>query len=101
MASILIIDDDKIICDLLFDMVSRMGHDVICAFSLKDGLEEAYSKAFDVVFLDVRLPDGNGLIALPEIGRTPSLPEVIIITGNGDPDGAELAIKSGAWDYIE
>ncbi len=101
MASILIIDDDKILCDMLSDMVSQMGHDVICAFSLKDGLEEAYLKAFDVVFLDVRLPDGNGLNALPEIGRTPSLPEVIIITGKGDPDGAELAIKSGAWDYIE
>jgi two-component system NtrC family response regulator len=101
MASVLIIDDDKILCDMLSGMVSRMGHDVICAFSLKDGLKEAYSKAFDVVFLDVRLPDGNGLNALPEIGRTPSLPEVIIITGKGDPDGAELAIKSGAWDYIE
>jgi two-component system NtrC family response regulator len=79
MASVLIIDDDKILCDMLSGMVSRMGHDVICAFSLKDGLKEAYSKAFDVVFLDVRLPDGNGLNALPEIGRTPSLPEVIII----------------------
>ena len=101
MASVLIIDDDKIICDILSDIVKQMGHDVICAFSLKDGLKEAYSKAFDVVFLDVRLPDGNGLNALPEIGQTPSLPEVIIITGKGDPDGAELAIKSGAWDYIE
>ncbi len=101
MASILIIDDDKILCDMLSDMVSQMGHDAICAFSLKDGLEETYSKAFDVVFLDVRLPDGNGLDALPEIGRAPSFPEVIIITGKGDPDGAEIAIKSGAWDYIE
>ena len=101
MARILIIDDDKILCDMLSDVVKQMGHDVVCAFSLKDGLKEAYSKAFDVVFLDVRLPDGNGLNALPEIGRTPSLPEVIIITGKGDPDGAELAIKSGAWDYIE
>ena len=101
MASILIIDDDKMICDMMSDMVRRIGHDVICAFSLKDGLEKAYSKAFDVVFLDVRLPDGNGLNALSKIGQAPSLPEVIIITGQGDPDGAELAIKSGAWDYIE
>ena len=101
MASILIIDDEKMICDMLSEMVIRIGHDVICAFSLKDGLEKAYSRAFDVVFLDVRLPDGNGLNVLSKIGQAPSLPEVIIITGQGDPDGAELAIKSGAWDYIE
>jgi len=37
----------------------------------------------------------------PMIRQTPSMPEVIIITGAGDPDGAELAIKSGAWDYIQ
>jgi len=38
---------------------------------------------------------------LPAIRQSSSLPEVIIMTGAGDPDGAELAIKSGAWDYIE
>jgi two-component system NtrC family response regulator len=55
---------------------------------------------YDVVFLDVRLPDGNGLKAIPGIQGAPAVPEVIIITGKGDPDGAELAIRSGAWDYI-
>ncbi|MEN6621912.1 MAG: sigma-54 dependent transcriptional regulator, partial [Smithella sp.] len=54
-----------------------------------------------VVFLDVQLPDGNGLILLPKIHATPSSPEVIIITGFGSPDAAELAIKNGAWDFIE
>ncbi len=54
-----------------------------------------------MVFLDVRMPDGNGLEALPKIAETPAAPEVIIITGFGDPDGAELAMKCGAWDYIE
>ncbi|MBW2664179.1 MAG: sigma-54-dependent Fis family transcriptional regulator, partial [Deltaproteobacteria bacterium] len=98
---VLIIDDDKMLCDTLSDMVKQMGHGVICAFSLANGLKEAYSKAVDVVFLDVRLPDGNGLDVLQEIKQMPSLPEVIIITGEGDLDGAELAIKTGAWDYIE
>jgi two-component system NtrC family response regulator len=61
----------------------------------------AADHAFDVVFLDVRLPDGNGLEVLPKIDALPARPEVIIMTGYGDPNGAELAIKSGAWDYIE
>jgi two-component system NtrC family response regulator len=47
------------------------------------------------------MPDGSGLDLLPEIRASAAAPEVIIITGFGDPDGAELAIKKGAWDYIE
>ena len=101
MANVLIIDDEKTICDLLSRTVKNMGHEVTYALSLEEGLKEVSSKTFDVVFLDVRLPDGDGLKALPKIVEGPLSPEVIIITGQGDPDGAELAIKSGAWAYIE
>jgi len=101
MSNILIIDDEKLLCDTLSRYVQRIGHDTTYALSLEDGLKEVLSNTFDVVFLDVRLPDGNGLDALPRIQKAPSAPEVIIITGEGDPDGAEIAIKSGAWAYIE
>jgi two-component system NtrC family response regulator len=101
MANILIIDDDKTICDLLSSMVKRLGYEVASALTLKDGVLEASNGTFDVVLLDVRMPDGNGIDALPEILTAPSMPEVIIMTGFGDPDGAELAIKTGAWDYIQ
>jgi two-component system NtrC family response regulator len=101
MANVLIIDDDKLICETIANLVRRMGHHVACSFTLQDGLEKASSELMDVVFLDVRLPDGNGLEVLPRIQALPSLPEVIIMTGYGDPDGAELAIKHGAWDYIQ
>ncbi len=101
MADILIIDDDRSICKALEGVVRRMGHEAAYAVTLKEGLGMLSSDLYDVVFLDVRLPDGNGLDALPEIRKTSISPEVIIITGEGDPDGAELAIKCGAWDYIE
>lgn len=101
MANILVIDDDEMICEALDDLFTPMGHKVAYALRLKDGLKKASSEFFDLVFLDVRLPDGNGLKAIPEIREAPSSPEVIIITGEGDPDGAELAIKSGSWDYIQ
>ncbi len=100
-ARVLIIDDDQMMCQLLTQAVEREGHDVSSAFTLDAGLGKARTGSFDVVFLDVRLPDGSGLHALPEIRESPSVPEVIIITGEGDPDGAELAVKSGAWDYIQ
>ena len=47
------------------------------------------------------LPDGSGLDQLSNIRAVPSQPEIIILTGGGTPDGAEMAIASGAWDYIQ
>jgi two-component system NtrC family response regulator len=101
MADILIIDDDQLICTTLSNVVRDRGHTPTCAFTVKEGLAIATARSFDVVFLDVRLPDGSGLDILEGIRETPSSPEVIIITGFGDMDGAELAIKHGAWDYLE
>lgn len=101
MAKIFIIDDDRMICDALANAMERMGHEACYELTLKSGIREVFVEQPDVVFLDVQLPDGNGLAALPKIREAPFRPEVIIITGEGDPDGAELAIKSGAWDYIE
>jgi len=101
MATILIIDDDPLICETIGNVVKRMGHEASCAYALQEGLGMLASRPADVVFLDVRLPDGSGLEALPRVQSAPSLPEVIIMTGYGDPDGAELAMRHGVWDYIQ
>ncbi len=101
MAKILIIDDDQSICTMLSSLVVRMGHIANCKNNISEALKEAISNSYDIVFLDVHLPDGNGLDILPRIRKTPSSPEVIIITGFGDADGAEMAIKYGAWDYLQ
>jgi len=101
MAHVLVIDDDQTICDSLSYIVTYLGHTVATACRLKEGVEMTSSQDFDVVFLDVYLPDGNGLNQLTTIRAASSNPEVIIITGLGDPEGAELAVKSGAWDYIQ
>lgn len=101
MANVLIIDDEELVCHILSDMVERAGHDASYALTLREGIDKALSAPYDVVFLDVRLPDGNGLDALPRIRKTGSSPEVIIITGAGDPNAAEIAIKNDAWDYLQ
>ncbi len=81
--------------------IQRMGFDVKWATSLAAGLEIICLGDIDVVLLDVRLPDGDGLSVLPGIQKVTPKPEVIIMTGFSDPEGAELAIKSGAWDYLQ
>lgn len=100
MNRMLIIDDDIEACETMESLITRQSHACDMAHTLKIGLEYLNSTSFDVVFLDVHLPDGNGLEILPQIMALPDPPEVIILTGKGDPDGAELAIKGGVWDYI-
>ena len=101
MASILIVDDDAMVCESLLSVAETMDHQAQKAGSMQAALEVLLQHQIDIVFLDVFLPDGNSLNRLDEIRRVESSPEIIVITGQGDPDSAELAIKSGAWDYIE
>ncbi|MFV0423226.1 sigma-54-dependent transcriptional regulator [Oleidesulfovibrio sp.] len=98
---VLIIDDDESMRYALGRAVRRLGFESLAAETAQEGLEKAIQQYIDAVFLDVRLPDCDGLTILPQLAEMPSRPEVIIITGAGDPDGAELAITNGAWDYIE
>ena len=81
MADVLIIDDDPKINGILSRIVNSMGHDTDQALSMQEGLLSARQKNYDVVFLDLTLPDGNGLQILPDILASPSSPEVIIVTG--------------------
>lgn len=100
MANVLIIDDEISLCHMLKVVISSHGHLADYAQSIEEGRDKISSFFYDVVFLDVNLPDGNGLDILPLIRSADSNPEVIIITGEEDQDGAEIAIKNGAWDYL-
>jgi len=101
MADVLIVDDDVEICLMLADLVGNIGHNTVFCHTLAEGLSHAQSLNFDVIFLDVKMPDGNGLEILPKLRNNHFPPEVIIITGVGDTNGAEMAIKNGAWDYLQ
>ena len=101
MAQVLIIDDDPAICPLFSTLLEEMGHKCKIANTLKHGRMLSMAENFDLVLLDMKLPDGNGLDLMPELAESPGRPEVIIITGTGDLGGAELAFKYGAWDYVQ
>ena len=101
MAEVLVIDDDLIFNELLEQQISGLGHDCDGVTTLYKGISKAREGAYDIIFLDVTLPDGNGLAEIQSFKNSPSNPEIIIITGYGNPEGAEVAIKNGAWDYIQ
>jgi len=99
-ANILIVDDDKMFGKMLLHKVKTMGHSVKYAETLRDAYDVNRREAFDVIYLDVNMPDGSGLEAITRLRESSSEPEIIIMTGNAGADGAEMAIKSGAWDYV-
>ncbi|MGB3210985.1 MAG: sigma-54 dependent transcriptional regulator [Desulforhopalus sp.] len=101
MARILIVDDDPALAEMLVQQLTAGDHDAVSASTLAAGLALLQQTPFDIVLLDVQLPDGNGLEYIPTITVSASQPEVIIITGQGEADGAEKAVVSGAWSYIE
>jgi len=100
MTEILIIDDDEIFSMQLALYLDRMGYGCQIAGNLRTGLAMAQDADFDIIFLDVILPDSNGLTGINKLKSMISKPEVVIITGDGDIDGAEIALNEGAWDYL-
>jgi len=98
---VLVIDDDQLMAKAIARVVTRQGLQAKSVFTLQEGLNEARTNEYDIIFLDVHLPDGDGLASISEFRATRTAPLVIIVTGLGDPDSAELAIRSGAWDYIQ
>ncbi|HIJ78742.1 MAG: sigma-54 dependent transcriptional regulator [Desulfobulbaceae bacterium] len=100
MAKVLIVDDDEFLSEMLVHKISKQGHQCTVASTLALSLKKAREANYDVILLDVNLPDGNGLTILPQLTSMDSAPEIIIMTGIGTPNGAELAINTGAWGYL-
>jgi len=100
MPRILVVDDDAEVRETMVSLIRRqkMEHDAVA--DMQQARQRLAKDAYDVVLLDVGLPDGNGLDMLAEIRELEDPPEVVILTGRGDPDGAELAIQGGVWDYL-
>ena len=101
MTSILLVDDDPAILKLASKYLERSGFITTCCTTLAKGKQAGYEDDYDIILLDVDMPDGNGLDDIHSFRALPSKPEVIILTGNGVVDGAAKAIREGAWTYIE
>ncbi|WP_435354282.1 sigma-54-dependent transcriptional regulator [Emticicia sp. SJ17W-69] len=98
--TILIIDDEEKLRNLLAKILTMEGFEVFQAGDCKSGLKILEQNTIDVVICDVKLPDGRGVDLTKTIkGQYPTV-EVILLTAYGNiPDGVQ-AIKNGAFDYI-
>jgi DNA-binding NtrC family response regulator len=97
---VLVIDDEAVVANSIRRTLSRRGFKVEEAFSANDALNRILSEMYDLVLLDMRMPDANGLELLPTIKKhRPALP-VVMVTGYASIDTAVEAIQRGASDYM-
>jgi len=99
-AQILVIDDDKAMRDACSQILVRQGFQVEAAADARQGLALLEDRSFDVILLDLVMPDLDGLEALKRIKALDSTCEVIIISGYGTIPSAVEAIKSGAFHFL-
>lgn len=97
---ILIVEDDLIARKNLDQQLRKWNYEVKQAASLADARRHLDSDAFDILILDVDLPDGHGPDILKEIQNHRQKPMVIMSTGFGSVDSAVECIKAGAFDYL-
>jgi DNA-binding NtrC family response regulator len=98
--AILVVDDEAEIREGLRMLLGAEGYEVVLAENAEAGLKRVEERPFDLLLLDVSLPDGNGLELLKEVRRRDPLLATILITAYGSIDMARAAFKSGAQDYI-
>ncbi|QEG43769.1 sigma-54-dependent transcriptional regulator [Roseimaritima ulvae] len=97
---VLVVDDEPSICWALEKMLQREGHEVLTASSAEQGLRLAAEQHPALVILDVRLPQLDGISALPQFLKATDNAPVIVITAFGDLETAVAAVKNGATDYL-
>lgn len=99
--SILLIDDEKELCTLLGDSLSSRGFQMEFAHSRREALKSLKRKVPDLVLLDLRLPDGDGMSLLAIIRKMSPPPAVIITTAFGSEEARSKANKMGAYDFLD
>ena len=97
---ILILEDDLIVRKNLEQQLRQRHYEVVAVTTLAAAQEQLAQETFDLMFVDVRLPDGEGPDLLQTVKLRPQRPLVVFITGFGSVDSAVDCMKNGAFDYL-
>ena len=97
---ILVLDDEMVIRKALEEQLRRRRFSVVGVATLAEATRQLEKDDFDLVFLDVRLPDGDGTELLERLAAAPARPLVVMITGHGTIESAVGCMRAGAFDYV-
>src|SRR5258707_14375534 len=98
--TILVVDDEEIMREILETLLTRDGYEVRLASSGAEGLELARATPFDAAIVDIMMPGLDGIATLDELKRIDEDLAVLIITAYASVESAIAAMKTGAFDYI-
>ncbi|WP_035241654.1 response regulator [Desulfobacter vibrioformis] len=97
---LLLVDDEKEFVDVLSNRLGRRGIEAVKAYSGAEALRALREARFDVMVLDLKMEDMDGIAVLKIVRKmAPDLP-VIILTGHGSRTAAEEGMTLGAFDYL-
>lgn len=99
-ASILIIDDEKALREGLGMFLEDLDYDIILAENGRVGLEKFEAHRPDLVLVDLRMPEIDGLKVLNHLSQKSPETPLIVVSGTGVIADAVEALRSGAWDYL-
>ena len=97
---VLVVDDERLITELLDETLSRLQFDVTLANDGNEAIDNLEQKDFDLIISDVRLPDLDGMQILNKVTELDNAPGVIMMTAYATGKDAVTAIRQGAYDYI-
>ena len=98
---VLAVDDEEVVCESIRRVLIEEGYEVETTTSARDGLARIRREVFDLLLLDIKMPELDGIELLREARSVSPETEVIIITGYATIETAVEAIKLGAFDYLE
>ena len=96
---ILIVEDEPVVRNLLLSIFARHKCSVTCASTLAEATVCVGRESFDLMMLDIRLPDGDGQRFLEQVATLPERPLVVMVTGYGTIESAVACMRAGAFDY--
>lgn len=97
---ILVIDDERQLLELIAATLKRSGYGCDRAASVSEARAALERSSYDIVFLDLMLPDGNGFLILEQIMNVSPQTLVLIVTGSHELDCSIEAIRKGSFDFI-
>ncbi len=97
---VIVLEDDPIVRKNLENVLRRRRYDVAGAATLAQAQEYLAKDNFDLIFLDVRLPDGDGTDLLKSLQNRPQRPLAVVTTGFASVESAVDCMKNGAFDYL-
>jgi DNA-binding NtrC family response regulator len=97
---IIVLEDDMIVRKNLEQQLRQRRYDVAAAGTIADAQELLGKDNWDLIFVDIRLPDGEGTDLLKQIQSRAQKPLVVMVTGFGSVESAVSCMRDGAFDYI-